>query len=117
MPLELFQSLVMRSSTDGMVVALAKRTCHAISESHNELAYRFIRIAEIVGEQSREKHWSRGEAIQIATRLSINGGLATLSRWRERGIGRFEWLHADIILELLRLEPAKAMRTWALVPF
>ena len=99
------------------VVALAKRTCHAISESHNELAYRFIRIAEIVGEQSREKHWSRGEAIQIATRLSINGGLATLSRWRERGIGRFEWLHADIILELLRLEPAKAMRTWALVPF
>lgn len=99
------------------VVALAKRTCDAISESQNELAYRFIRIAEIVGEQNREKHWSRGEAIQIATRLSINGGIAALSRWRERGIGRFEWLHADIILELLQLEPTKAMRTWALIPF
>lgn len=99
------------------VVALAKRTCDAISEPQNELAYRFIRIAEIVGEQSREKHWSRGKAVQIATRLSNNGGLASLSRWRERIIGRFEWLHADIIIELLRLEPNKAMRTWALVTF
>nr|WP_291939011.1 hypothetical protein [Chryseobacterium sp.] len=99
------------------VVALAKRTCDAIFESQNELSYRFIRIAEIVGEQNREKHWSRGEAIQIATRLSTNGGLAALSRWRDRGIGRFEWLHADMILELLRKEPTKTMRTWALIPF
>lgn len=99
------------------VVALAKRTCDVISESQNELSYRFIRIAEIVGEQNREKHWSRGEAIQIATRLSTNGGLAALSRWRDRGIGRFEWLHADMILELLRQEPTKTMRTWALIPF
>ncbi|MGJ1240995.1 hypothetical protein [Sphingobacterium siyangense] len=99
------------------VVELAKRTCDAISESQNELSYRFIRIAEIVGEHNREKHWSRGEAIQIATRLSTNGGLAALSRWRERGIGRFEWLHSDMILELLRQEPSKAMRTWSLIPF
>lgn len=99
------------------VVSLAKRACEQISEPQNQTAYRFIRIAEIVGEQIREKHWSRGEAIQISTRLSVTGGLAAFSRWRERDIGRFEWMHADLIMELLRLEPSKAMRAWALVPF
>lgn len=99
------------------IVSLAKRTCEQNSEPCDNIAYRFVRIAEIVGEQKREKHWSRGEAIQITTRLSTTGGLAAMSRWRERDIGRFEWMHADLLMELLRLEPGKAMRTWALVPF
>lgn len=99
------------------VAALAKRTCEQNNESLDGLAYRFIRIAEVVGEQKREKHWDRSEAIQIAVRLSTNAGLSALSRWRDRDIGRFEWMHIHMLLELMRAEPKAAVRTWALVPF
>ncbi|MFP5082009.1 hypothetical protein [Pedobacter sp. JCM 36344] len=99
------------------VAALAERTCEQPNEPLDGLAYRFIRIAEVVGEQKREKHWDRSEAVQIAVRLSTNAGLSALSRWRDRDIGRFEWMHIHMLLELMRAEPSAALRTWALVPF
>lgn len=99
------------------IVGLARRSCEGKSEDWNEFSYRFIRVAEIVGEQKREKHWSRGEAIQLATRLSTTGGIAALSRWRERDVGRFEWLQADLIMELVRQQPQQALLFWSMTSF
>lgn len=80
--------------------SLAKQ-CTNSEMSNDEMAYRFIRVAELVGENLREKHWDRGDAIQICSRMSTSAGLSALSRWREREIGRFEWLTNALILELI----------------
>ena len=82
-----------------------------------ELAYRFIRVAELVGENLREKHWDRGEAIQVCTRLCTSSGIAALSRWREREIGRFEWLESALIQELLYSEKISIHTAIALTTF
>ncbi|MBC7410085.1 MAG: ATP-binding protein [Arcicella sp.] len=80
--------------------ALAKETAKRDTNNSN-IAFRYIRIAELVGENLREKHWDRGEAIQICTRMSNFAGMSSLSRWRERHVGRFEWLEAALLLELI----------------
>lgn len=82
------------------IIALTKQFAKS-SISNDEIAYRFIRIAELVGDNLREKHWDRGEAIQLCTRMSTSMGLSVLSRWREREVGRFEWLNCALILELV----------------
>jgi len=67
--------------------SLAKR---ATENGHvsQETAYRFIRCAELVGDNVyREKHWDRDGAVQACVKLSPNAATAALSRWRERGIG------------------------------
>lgn len=56
----------------------------------SDLAYRFIRCAELIGENvAREKYWDRDEAVRTCTRLSPVAGIAAISRWRDREIGRF----------------------------
>ncbi|MCW3794424.1 DUF4297 domain-containing protein [Paenibacillus sp. LS1] len=56
----------------------------------NDLAYRFIRCAELIGENvAREKYWNRDEAIRTCIRLSPITGIAALSRWRDREVGWF----------------------------
>lgn len=82
-----------------------------------ELAYRFIRVAELVGENLREKHWDRGEAVQVCTRLCTSSGIAALSRWRERDIGRFEWVESALIQELLYSEKISIHTAIALATF
>jgi len=99
------------------IVGLATRSCEGKSENWDELSYRFIRVAEVVGEQKREKHWSRGEAVQLAARLSTTGGIAAVSRWRDRDVGRFEWMQADLIMELARQQPQQALLFWSMVSF
>lgn len=81
-------------------LALAKQSVSKTTD-FPELAYRFIRVAELVGENLREKHWDRGEAIQVCTRMSTSSGIAALSRWRDRDVGRFEWLESALVQELL----------------
>ncbi|THD32247.1 MAG: ATP-binding protein [Flavobacterium johnsoniae] len=96
--------------------ALAKQSVDNHKPNPN-LAYRFIRVAEVVGENLREKHWDRGEAIQVCTRLSISSGIAALSRWREREIGRFERLESALIQELISSEKISIQTAIALSTF
>jgi len=52
-----------------------------------ELAYRFIRCAELVGDNvAREKYWDREEAVRTCIRLSPVTALAALSRWQDREV-------------------------------
>jgi hypothetical protein len=56
----------------------------------HDLAYRFIRCAELIGEDVvREKYWDRDEAVRTCVRLSPVTAIAALSRWRDREIGHF----------------------------
>jgi hypothetical protein len=72
------------------VVAMAKRSAEE-EYSSAEVAYRFIRCAELVGESvCREKHWNRDEAINVCSRLHPSSAFTALSRWRDRDIGWFD---------------------------
>lgn len=99
------------------VVSLAKHSCNS-NNIHDELAYRFIRCAEVVGENvSREKHWDRGEAIAICARMSSSIGISALSRWRDRDIGRFKYQLEALISELVLAGKISSSVAWAFSKF
>jgi len=71
------------------IVAAAKRSADG-GYATPEMAYRFIRCAELVGKTvAREKYWDRDEAIETCFKLHPTSAFAALSRWRDRDIG---WL-------------------------
>lgn len=98
------------------IVEIAKKSCTP-PEPKNELAYRFIRVAELVGEQLREKHWDRAEALQVCTRMSPGVGISTLGRWADREIGRFERLDYPLFTELIRLKKIDPLTAWSFSSF
>lgn len=99
------------------VVSLAKQACNGGSIS-DELAYRFIRCAEVVGEYvTREKHWNRDESIAVCTRMSSGQGIAALSRWRDRNIGRFEYQLEALLIELIKSRKVSSSVGWAMSRF
>lgn len=71
------------------VCAVADRLSQSDSQNDN-IAYRFIRCAELVGDHvAREKYWDRDNAVRICAKLSPATAIAALSRWRDRSVGRF----------------------------
>lgn len=99
------------------LVSLAEKSCGS-SETSEELSYRFIRCAELVGENvDREKYWDRGNAIQICTRMSPGIGISALSRWRDRDVGRYYYQFEDVINELVESKAITPSVGWALTPF
>ncbi|MCP4614280.1 MAG: ATP-binding protein [Planctomycetes bacterium] len=72
------------------IAALANRSAEGGHVSP-EMAYRFIRCAELIGDNvAREKYWDRNQAVRICTRLSPVSALAALSRWCDRDVGWFD---------------------------
>lgn len=72
------------------VATLANRSSEGEQKSP-ELAYRFIRCAELIDDNvAREKYFDRNGAIRICVRLSPASALAALSRWRDREVGWFD---------------------------
>lgn len=99
------------------VSSLAKRFCDR-QEVSDQFAYRFIRCAELVGEYvSREKHWNRSGAMSICSRMSPGLGIATLSRWRDRDIGRFEYQFQAVLNELVSSKIITSGVGWSLIRF
>lgn len=99
------------------VVSLAKRACEKETVS-DELTYRFIRCAELVGDNvSREKYWNRNQAISICTRMSPCMGISAISRWRDRDIGRFEYQLEALLDELIRSKVINPKVGWLLTRF
>jgi hypothetical protein len=99
------------------VVSLAKHSCNC-NNIPDEIAYRFIRCAEVVGENvSREKYWDRSEAIAVCARMSSGIGISALSRWRDRNIGRFEYQLEALISELVQTGEISSSTGWAFSRF
>ncbi|MEG4202802.1 hypothetical protein QUA20_02570 [Microcoleus sp. Pol7_A1] len=99
------------------VVAMAKRSAEG-GGSSPEIAYRFIRCAELVGDSvAREKHWSRNEAIQVCAKLCPSSAFATLSRWRDRDVGWFEGQLLAVAREAVRSKIIEPLVGWSLSAF
>ncbi len=72
------------------VAALAERSAEG-GHASPEMAYRFIRCAELIGDNvAREKYFDRNGAIKLCARLSPVSALTALSRWRDRDVGWFD---------------------------
>jgi aromatic ring-cleaving dioxygenase len=99
------------------VVSLAEKASGEGEISH-ELAYRFIRCAELVGENvDREKYWDRSGALQACAKMSSGVAISAFSRWRDRHIGRFEYQLERLLIELVdsgRIVPSVG---WSLTRF
>lgn len=99
------------------VVSLANR--REVDEfATYDLAYRFIRCAELIGDNvAREKYWDRDEAIRTCIRLSPVTGIAALSRWRDREIGRFSRQLIALSEEIVRSGYVVPTVAWSLSAF
>ena len=99
------------------IASLAHRSCDEEYESA-ELAYRFIRCAELIGDNvAREKYFNRNDAIRVCTRLSPSSGLAALSRWRDRDVGWFEHQFSAVATEIVNIGFVSPSVGWGLSPF
>ncbi|WP_209369553.1 ATP-binding protein [Priestia megaterium] len=99
------------------IVSIANRRKVEEQTSYH-IAYRFIRCAELVGENVvREKYWDRNEAIRTSVRLSPVTTLAALSRWRDRRIGQFERQLFAFIQEAVSNKYISPTVAWSLSAF
>jgi hypothetical protein len=99
------------------VVAMAKRSAEG-GYSSPEIAYRFIRCAELVGESvTREKYWDRSEAIEVCSRLHPSSAFTALSRWRDRDIGWFDREIPALAHEAVRSKIISPSVGWSLSAF
>lgn len=98
------------------VAALANQSCKEKFESA-ELAYRFIRCGELIGENvAREKYFDRNGAMRICAKLSPSSGLAALSRWRDRDVGWFEDQFPVVAEEIVAGGFISPIVAWGLLP-
>lgn len=65
-----------------------------------DLAYRLGRCGEIV-RNYLDKHFDWTATLRILTGLSPEGGLAMVSRWRDRGVGWFDEVLTDTLQAML----------------
>ena len=99
------------------VVAVAKRTAEG-GHVAPELAYRFIRCAELVGDNvAREKHWDRDDAVKVCARLRSTSAFAALSRWRDRDVGWFDEQLSALAYELVESRTISPSVGWSLAAF
>lgn len=97
------------------VVSLAKQSA---ATSSNELAYRFIRCAELIGEYvDREKYWDRSGALVTSAKMSASIAISALSRWRDRDIGRFEYQLKSLLHHLVSSEQVSPAVGWSMARF
>lgn len=95
------------------VAALANR----ISENGQatpEMAYRFMRCAELIGDYTE---FDYSEAVKICTRLSPVSALTTISRWHDREVGYFYDQLPALTQELVRSNIVTPSVAWSLSSF
>ncbi|MGE7981831.1 ATP-binding protein [Solibacillus sp. NPDC093137] len=99
------------------VVSLANRRENTEHVS-KDIAYRFMRCAELVGENvAREKYWDRNEAVKTGMRLSPVTALAVISRWRDKEIGSYEYQLLSLLNEGVSKKYISSSVAWSMNPF
>lgn len=99
------------------VIALANRSADG-GHTNPEMAYRFIRCAEVIGDNvAKEKYWDRNGAISTCLRLSPTSAFAALSRWLDRDVGWFEEQLTVLTHDAVHLKSLSPSAGWSLSAF
>lgn len=97
------------------VVVLGRQSTPNYSD---ELAYRFVRCAELIGEYvDREKYWDRSGALVTVARMSAPIAISALSRWRDREIGNFEYQLESLLNHLVSTGTISSRVGWSMSRF
>lgn len=95
--------------------AVVDLSIQSVPSASDELAYRFVRCAELIGEYvDREKYWDRSGALVTGAKMSVPVAISALSRWRDRGIGRFEYQLDSLLHYLVSSEVINPRVGWSL---
>lgn len=95
------------------VASVANRTADGEHVSP-EMAYRFVRCAELIGEYAE---FNRDGAIKTCARLSPISAFAALSRWRDRDVGVFSDLLKSLAIEIVNSNVVSPKAGWSLSAF
>lgn len=88
------------------------------SSSGPLLAYRYIQVAETVGESvAREKHWEREDVFRVLVHLDAPSAAAGLSRWRDRSVGWYEREVHAFVSEAFRTDQITSSVAWSMTGF
>jgi hypothetical protein len=99
------------------IVVMAKRSSDGGCRTP-EIAYRFIRCAELVGEKvAREKYWDREEAIETCFKLHPPSAFSALSRWRDRDVGWLDRQLPTLARQAVESKLVSAAVGWSLTAF
>ena len=94
------------------VVSLGRQASRSATD---EIAYRFIRCAELVGGYvAREKHWDRSDAVITCAKMSPTIAISALSRWRDREIGRFQYQLENLLIYLVKSKTIFPTLAWSM---
>lgn len=95
-------------------VSLGRQAC-IDNKLADELAYRFIRTAEVVGKYASDNgDWYKNEALALCARMSPGICISALRRWRDRDVGWFDDQFKALFTELIRLQKISGAAGWAL---
>jgi hypothetical protein len=81
-----------------------------------DLAYRFGRSGEVI-RGYLDKHFDWRGTLHILSGLSAEGGIAQVSRWRDRGVGWFDELLPETIASLLQAKQIDAREAAGFIGF
>lgn len=82
------------------------------------LSYRYIKVAEAVGESvAREKYWEREDVFRVMVHLDAPSAAAGLSRWRDRRVGWFDGEVRAFASEALAEKKITPAVAWSLTGF
>lgn len=95
------------------VASLANRVAEG-GHTLPEMAYRFMRCAELIGDYLE---FDYSEAIKICTQLSPSSALSTISRWHDREVGYFYDQLPALADELVRSNYLPPSVGWPLSTF
>jgi hypothetical protein len=95
------------------VAALANR-CAVGGNTSPEIIYRFMRCAELIGENAE---FDYSNAIKICTRLAPVSALAIVSRWIDREVSSFDQFIPALAEELVKSNSINPLVGWSLSPF
>ena len=99
------------------IVSVAKRSAES-ELGTPELAYRFMRCAELIGETvGREKYWDREEAVKTSFLLSPASAFAIASRWQDRNIGWPERQLPALAEQAVKFNEISPSAGWSLSAF
>ncbi len=99
------------------VVAMAKRSA-AGGQASPEIAYRFIRCAELVGDNvADEDHFDRNGAVMVCARMHPASAFVALSRWRDRDVGWFSSQLYALVYEAVSSKIVSPLVGWSLSAF
>ena len=99
------------------VVAMANRAVTG-EKASDELAYRFFKCAEMVGDSVvREKYWNRDNVFRTGVHMNAPAAFATMSRWRDREVGWFNGPMLGLAKEAVDSGQVEALPGWCLSGF